>query len=286
MAATILDGKALAKTVRGELKAAVAARVAAGDRPPGLAVVLVGDDPASQIYVGKKEKTCKRLGFASRVLRLSGDTGQEALLAEVRNLVEDPAIDGILVQLPLPKGLDEDLVLAAIPPEKDVDGFHPRNLASLALGDEGVVACTPKGVIALLDSVGFEYQGAEAVVIGRSRIVGKPMAYLLTNRNATVTLCHSRTRALEAHVRRADLVVAAVGRKHLVKGAWIREGAAVIDVGIHRNDDGTLAGDVEFEAARTRAGSITPVPGGVGPMTIAMLLQNTFEAYERSLGGR
>ncbi len=280
--AGILDGKKLSRQVEAELRNRVAAL---GGRPPGLAVVLVGEDPASQVYVANKEKAAARVGFASRLFRLPAETGETEVLALVGRLAADPEVDGILVQLPLPRAIDADRVLASIPPDKDVDGFHVENLGRLALGEERVVACTPKGVIRLLDSQGFAYPGARALVIGRSRIVGKPMSYLLVNRNCTVTVAHSKTRDLAGEVARADLVVAAVGVRGLIRGEWLKPGAWVVDVGMHRDEAGRLSGDVEAEAARARAAWITPVPGGVGPMTIAMLLENTLEARLRAGGG-
>lgn len=284
MPAQKLDGKALAARLRESQAARVREARARGHRPPGLAVVLVGDDPASQVYVGKKEKAAAEVGVAGQVVRLPGDATQALVLERVRALAADPSIDGILVQLPLPRGLDTDAVLAAIPVEKDVDGFHPFNLGELALGHETRVACTPRGVIALLDAAGFAYAGARALVIGRSRIVGKPMSYLLVNRSCTVTVAHSRSRDLAALVAGADLVVAAVGVEGLVRAEWLRPGTWVVDVGMNRNAAGKLVGDVE-PAAAERAGWITPVPGGVGPMTIAMLLEATLEAWARGAAG-
>lgn len=284
MAAEVLDGKGLARRVRQELKEQVAALADGVGRGPCLAVVLVGDDPASQIYVSSKEKAAARIGMTSIARRLPADCDQATLEATLAELAADDGVDGILLQLPLPRGLDSDAALLVIPPEKDVDGLHPRNIGELAIGHEHLVPCTPRGVIRLLDDAGFAYQGAAALVIGRSRLVGRPMAFLLTNRSATVTVAHSRSRDLPALVGAADLVVAAVGKRGLVEGAWLRPGAWVVDVGIHRLEDGTLCGDVDYASARDRAARITPVPGGVGPMTIAMLLENTLLACRARLG--
>ena len=277
--AQVLDGKALAR----ELNDALAARVAALPRPPGLTVIRVGEDPASVVYVRNKERTAKRLGLDGRQLILPEATTQAALLALVDGLNADPGVDGILVQLPLPSHIDATVVLDRIDPRKDVDGFHPENVGLLSQGRPRFVSCTPFGVMRLLERAGAALGGAEAVVIGRSNIVGRPMAMLLEKQNATVTLCHSRTRDLASHVRRADVVIAAVGRPRVVPGDWIREGATVIDVGINRLDDGKLCGDVDYDSAALRAGAITPVPGGVGPMTIAMLMENTVRSAEGRL---
>ncbi len=275
--AKLIDGKAIGKAIREEVRKEVEILKEKEGRVPCLGVILVGEDPASQTYVRMKEKACDQAGFVSRTYRLSGDTTQEELIKMVNKLNSDNEIHGILVQLPLPQGLDEKEVLNTIFPEKDVDGFHPVNVGRLMSGDPVFVPCTPRGVIELLDREGVEIKGKRAIVVGRSNIVGKPAAILLLQRHATVTICHSRTQDLPGEVRRADIVVAAVGRPEMVKGDWIKEGAIVIDVGVNRVDD-KLVGDVDFSAARERAGAITPVPGGVGPMTIAMLLQNTLEA--------
>jgi methylenetetrahydrofolate dehydrogenase (NADP+)/methenyltetrahydrofolate cyclohydrolase len=271
----ILDGRALARRLnQGIVRPAVEGM----DRPPGLAVVLVGENPASQVYVRRKTLVAGRVGFLHRQIDLPMEISQAELLACIATLNRDPAIDGILVQLPLPAHLDTQAVLDAVDPTKDVDGFHPENAGRLAQGRPRFVPCTPLGVMRLLEDAEVPLEGAHAVVIGRSDIVGKPMAHLLLHQNATVTLCHSRTRDLAAHVARADVVVAAVGRPRMVQGDWIKEGAAVIDVGINRLEDGALCGDVDTEAAAERAGWITPVPGGVGPMTIAMLMANTLKS--------
>lgn len=277
MSARILDGRALSKRLNGELRA----RVPSLPRPPGLAMVLVGDDPASKVYVSRKGVVAERLGFHHRQIDLPADSSLDQVLAAVDALNTDDAIDGILVQLPLPGGLDGRVATERIDPDKDVDGLTTANAGRLAQGRPNLVPCTPRGVMALLQDAGFDPTGASACVIGRSNLFGRPMAALLEQANATVTLCHSRTRDLPAIVERSDLVVAAIGSPELVKGAWIREGAFVIDVGINRLPDGRLVGDVEYEAASARAAAITPVPGGVGPMTIAMLMANTFQASAR-----
>lgn len=275
--ATRIDGKATAQTVRAEVAERVE-KLKTHGVTPGLCVVLVGEDPASQIYVRNKDRAATNAGFAVNTIGLDATVSQEELVATVRSLNDDPAVHGILVQLPLPDGLDADEVVRTIDPAKDVDGLHPLNVAALWRGEKGLVPCTPAGCIELLDRYGIEIQGVRAVVVGRSLLVGKPLAALLLARHATVTLCHSRTRDLEKVCAEADILVAAVGRAQMVRGSWIRPGATVLDVGINRGDDGKLVGDVAFTEAVTRAGAITPVPGGVGPMTIAMLLQNTARA--------
>lgn len=287
--ATILDGKKIAESVRLAVKERVAAFVASAGRPPGLDVVLVGDDPASQVYVGAKEKASAEVGVRGRVHRLPVDTSEAALLALLAALSADDAVDGILVQLPLPKHIREAPVLAAISPWKDVDGFHPENVGLLALGRPRLVPCTPLGCMRILQVAGVAPAGLRAVVVGRSNIVGKPVAQLLLAENATVTLAHSRTRDLAAVCREADILVAAVGKPELLTGEYVREGAVVLDVGINRvprlDDAGQpgktrLVGDVHFAQASERASAITPVPGGLGPMTIACLLENTVRAAE------
>jgi methylenetetrahydrofolate dehydrogenase (NADP+)/methenyltetrahydrofolate cyclohydrolase len=283
MTATVLDGKAIAARVRGEVATRAAALRARGIEPR-LAVVLVGEDPASQVYVRSKSKAALEAGIDPQDHRLPAATSEAELIALVRRLGEDRSVDGILVQLPLPKHIDQDRVIAAIDPAKDVDGLHPASLGLLAQGRPGFVACTPSGCMRLLAEAGVALEGARAVVLGRSVLVGKPMALLLANANATVTLCHSRTRDLAGEVGRADIVIAAIGKPELVQGAWIKPGAAVIDVGINRLPDKRLVGDVAYAAAAERAGVITPVPGGVGPMTIACLLENTVLAAERRRG--
>ncbi|QDV37221.1 bifunctional methylenetetrahydrofolate dehydrogenase/methenyltetrahydrofolate cyclohydrolase FolD [Tautonia plasticadhaerens] len=289
MSARILDGKETARAIRGELAGRVAAVRDRLGRPPGLTAVLVGDDPASGIYVKNKEKAAGAAGIAGEVRRLPGSTSEAELLDVVDALNADPKVDGILVQLPLPKGIDPDRVIDRILPAKDVDGFHPENVGLLAIGRPRFASCTPLGVVELLRRHGVEVRGARAVVLGRSNIVGKPMAMLLLQKgsvgDATVTVCHSASRDIPAIVREADLLVAAVGRPGFVRGDWIKPGAVVVDVGIHRREDGSLCGDVVFEEASEVASWITPVPGGVGPMTIAMLLSNTVAAAERAGGG-
>lgn len=275
-----IDGKALALRLEDELSSRASACSAAGVEPR-LAVVLVGEDPASQVYVRNKGRAAKRVGIETRDHRLPADTNRETLLALVASLNEDPGVHGILVQLPLPEHLDADEVLLSIDPAKDVDGFHPYNLGRLLMGDPTFVACTPQGCMRLLAEAGVELSGARALVLGRSTIVGKPMAQLLTQANATVTVAHSRTRDLPEEVGRADVVIAAVGREKVVKGEWLKPGAVVIDVGINRGEDGKLYGDVDYEGAQGIAAAITPVPGGVGPMTIACLLANVVVAAER-----
>jgi len=274
MTGKILDGKALAARIRAGL-AEEAKDLTARGAQPGLAVVLVGQDPASQVYVNGKTKACREAGFRTFDHYLPATTSEADLLALIAQLNANRDVDGILVQLPLPAGIDARRVLLAVDPAKDVDGFHPDNLGRLLLGEPRFIACTPFGVMKLLEEAGAKLSGANAVIVGRSNIVGKPMAALLIAADATVTVCHSKTRDLADVVGRADVVVAAVGRPEMVRGAWIKPGAVVIDVGMNRMPNGKLLGDVEFAAAAERASAITPVPGGVGPMTIAMLLANT-----------
>lgn len=280
MAAKILDGAAMALEVEKELKQRVDA-LREKNVVPGLCVILVGNDPASQTYVANKEKACARLGIHSQTLRMAAETTQAELEASIERANEDEAIHGILVQLPLPAQLDEYRALVLIRPEKDVDGFHAVNMGHLARGEECVVACTPKGALHMLKAAGVPIAGKNAVVIGRSNIVGKPMALLLLQENATVTICHSRTEDLAEHTRRADILVAAVGKPRFVTADMVKEGAAVLDVGINRVD-GKLCGDVDFETVKEKAGWISPVPGGVGKMTIAMLMENTVSAAEKA----
>jgi len=285
----VIDGKAFAATLREDIAKGVAEFVARSGRKPGLAVVLVGEDPASQVYVRSKHKACLAAGMESFEHRLPADTAQEDLLALVETLNADPAVDGILVQLPLPGGMDENAVIQAIDPDKDVDGFTTASAGRLLTGLPGFVACTPLGCLMLLKNRLGDLSGKSAVVIGRSNIVGKPMAQLLLRESCTVTVAHSRTADLPAVVRQADIVVAAVGRPEMVKGDWLKPGATVIDVGINRvpaAEEGKtrLVGDVDFSSASDVAGAITPVPGGVGPMTIACLLYNTLEAAKRREG--
>ncbi|HYR36471.1 MAG TPA: bifunctional methylenetetrahydrofolate dehydrogenase/methenyltetrahydrofolate cyclohydrolase FolD [Burkholderiales bacterium] len=277
MAARILDGRSLAAQVRAEVKRKVEALAQRGIRP-GLAVLLAGEDPASRVYVRNKVRACEETGVRSELYELPATIGEEALIDRVLALNDDPDVHGILVQLPLPKQVDAHRVLVAVAPAKDIDGFHESNLGALLAGTPRMVPCTPAGVMRLLDHAGVPLAGRQAVVIGRSNIVGKPLALLLLGRDATVTICHSKTRDLENIARSADILVAAVGRARLVTGGMVKPGACVIDVGVNRLSDGSLAGDVDFASASEVAGWITPVPGGVGPMTIAMLLENCVRA--------
>jgi methylenetetrahydrofolate dehydrogenase (NADP+) / methenyltetrahydrofolate cyclohydrolase len=280
MTAHILDGKAVAQRVTDEVRAEVAARVAAGHAMPGLAVVLVGDNPASQVYVRNKRKTTAAVGMQSMAHDLPVTASEDEVLALVDRLNADPAVNGILVQLPLPKQIDPERVIERIHPRKDVDGFHPYNVGRLVLKMPTLRPCTPFGCMRLLEETGVDLVGQHAVVIGQSNIVGRPMALELLMARCTVTICHSATRDLPGLVRQADIVVAGVGKANFVPGAWIKPGAIVIDVGINRTEDGKLCGDVDFESAKDVAGWITPVPGGVGPMTIATLLRNTLRAAQ------
>jgi methylenetetrahydrofolate dehydrogenase (NADP+)/methenyltetrahydrofolate cyclohydrolase len=282
MAAVILDGKALAAELRASLKPAAAALAARGAQP-GLAAVLAGDDPASRVYVRNKARACEETGVRSEVHEFPASVAESALLQRIAALNADARVHGILVQLPLPAGIDAERVLAAVAPHKDVDGFHADNLGRLLRGTPRFVPGTPAGVLRLIEKAQVPLAGRHAVVIGRSNIVGKPLALLLLQRNATVTICHSRTANLAEVARRADVLVAAAGRPRLVGADMVQPGACVIDVGIHRGADGKLAGDVDFEAVREKAGWITPVPGGVGPMTVAMLVANTILATELAL---
>jgi methylenetetrahydrofolate dehydrogenase (NADP+)/methenyltetrahydrofolate cyclohydrolase len=279
----ILDGKAVAATVQADLTREVHVLRASTGVTPTLAVVLVGDFPPSRIYVRNKKRAADLVGIASRDYLFPDGCSREKLLATLGEINRDRSIHGILLQLPLPGGLDEDEAVRAIAPEKDVDGLHPVNLGNLLAGKPSLVPCTPAGCLAMLDHYGIDLVGAEAVVLGRSRLVGKPLAQLLLARHATVTMCHTRTRDLAAHTRRADVLCVAAGKPAIVTGDMVKEDAVVIDVGINRLDSGKLVGDVEYESASTRARAITPVPGGVGPMTIAMLLRNTFLAAQRQL---
>jgi methylenetetrahydrofolate dehydrogenase (NADP+)/methenyltetrahydrofolate cyclohydrolase len=279
--ATIIDGKAIAAKIRAELKASVA-ELATQGIVPGLAVVLVGEDPASKVYVSMKEKACADVGIFSDEHKLSAETSEHDLLALIARLNADRKIHGILVQLPLPKQINTEKVLEAISPDKDVDGFHPYNVGRLMVGKPTFQPCTPYGVMVMLKEIGFDLTGKQVVVVGRSNIVGKPVALMCLQQHATVTICHSRTKNLAEVVRSADVVIAAVGVPEMIKGEWIKAGAVIIDVGVNRVGDKKLVGDVEYAAAAERAGAITPVPGGVGPMTITMLLSNTVESAKRS----
>jgi methylenetetrahydrofolate dehydrogenase (NADP+)/methenyltetrahydrofolate cyclohydrolase len=284
MVARVIDGKALAEALRAEVAAAAAAFTRDQGRPPGLEVVLVGEDPASVVYTRNKERAAKNAGIRGVLHRLPADLGEAALLEQVAALNERDDVDGILVQLPLPDHLDPDRVIDAIDPSKDVDGLHPTSAGLLSGGRPGLVPCTPRGCMKLIAHTGTELRGLRAVMVGRSNLMGKPMAQLLLAEHATVTIAHSRTQGLDALCREADVLVAAVGRAHMIAGDWIKEGAVVLDVGINRTAEGKLVGDVDTEAAMQRAAWITPVPGGVGPMTIACLLDNTVLAARRRAG--
>jgi methylenetetrahydrofolate dehydrogenase (NADP+)/methenyltetrahydrofolate cyclohydrolase len=281
--AAIIDGKAVAKEVRKQVKDEVDGLERRWGIVPGLAVVLVGDDPASHIYVRNKEKACKEAGIQSFEHLLPATVAEKELLALVHQLNKNKSVHGILVQLPLPPHIHAERILEAVSPHKDVDGFHPVNQGMLALGADGFKPCTPMGIMKLLESVNCDPKGKNAVVVGRSNIVGKPVALMLLGKHATVTICHSRTANLRDEVGRADILVAAIGKAGLIRGDWIKPGAVVIDVGVNRSPSGKLCGDVEFETAKDRAAAITPVPGGVGPMTICMLLYNTLKAAKDSL---
>lgn len=275
--AKIIDGKVISKQIKDELKEKVAGLKEEG-KEIGMAVIQVGNDPASSVYVGNKKKACEYIGIRSESYELPEETSQEELLALIDRLNKDEGVHGILVQLPVPKQIDEDTVIKAISPKKDVDGFHPESVGALSIGQKGFVSCTPAGIIQLLKRSGIEIEGKECVVVGRSNIVGKPMALLLLRENGTVTITHSRTKNLKDVCRRADILVAAVGRPKMIDASYVKEGAVVIDVGIHRNENNKLCGDVDFESVEQVASAITPVPGGVGPMTIAMLMHNCVEA--------
>ena len=283
MKAELISGKTMSEEIRKEIAKRVEKLRAERGVTPGLAVILVGNDPASEIYVNNKGKGCAEVGMISETIKLPAETEQEALIDKIRELNADDRIHGILVQLPLPRHLDENAVLAEIAPEKDVDGFHLLNVGRLMTGEDGVVACTPKGALKMIKSTGIDLNGKEAVVIGRSNIVGKPMTMLLLRENCTVTMCHSRTKDLAAHTRNADVLVVAIGKARFVTADMVKPGAVVIDVGINRVD-GKVVGDVDFDSVSEVAGWITPVPGGVGKMTITMLLENTLEAAERACG--
>lgn len=280
----MINGKEIAAEVRSELKAEIELLKQVKGVVPGLAVVLVGENPASKVYVRNKGKACEEVGIRSIQHTLPANTTQAELLKLIDELNKSNDVNGILVQLPLPSHIDEQLVLEAIVPHKDVDGFHPYNVGRLMIGNPLLQPCTPYGVMRLIDSTGIDISGKDAVIVGRSNIVGKPMAMMLLKRNATVTICHSKTKDLVEKVRSADIIIAAIGKAEFVKGDWVKEGALVIDVGINRKEDGKLVGDVDFEEVSKKASHITPVPGGVGPMTIAMLLKNTVEAARRAAG--
>lgn len=283
----IIDGKKIAQEVKDQLKETIEQITMQGKRIPQLVVVLVGENPASMIYVRNKERACEAIGMKTKTLRLKEETTQEELLALIDQLNHDPSVDGILVQLPVPAQINEQQVLQAIDPSKDVDGFHPLNVGKMMINEATCLPCTPKGILRMLQSIGYEdLSGKRAIVIGRSNIVGKPVAQLLLANHATVTIAHSRTKGIENLCREADIVIAAAGVVKLVKADWIKEGAVVIDVGTTRDEQGKLCGDVDFEAVKEKASAISPVPGGVGPMTIAMLLENTLQAYIAHEGGR
>ncbi|WP_018249968.1 bifunctional methylenetetrahydrofolate dehydrogenase/methenyltetrahydrofolate cyclohydrolase FolD [Orenia marismortui] len=278
----ILIGRKVAKAVESDLSKEVE-RLKDVDIKPGLTVILVGDNPASEIYVSYKEKACRRVGINSTIINLPKNISESDLLTEVQKLNEDDQVDGILVQLPLPDHIDDEKVIATIRPDKDVDGFHPINVGKLMINNKGLPSCTPRGIMEILARYNIELEGKNAVVIGRSNIVGKPMATMLLHQNATVTICHSRTKNLAEHTKNADILVAAVGREKFVTADMVKEGAVVIDVGMHRTEEG-LCGDVDFEGVKDKVSAITPVPGGVGPMTIAILLKNTLTACKERRG--
>lgn len=277
---TIISGKELAKQYKEKMKQEINQIVEAGKRAPHLVVILVGEHPASLSYVKGKEKACLEIGMKNTLIALPESTTEAELILEIDRLNQDNTVDGILVQLPLPNHINKEEIIKMIDSNKDVDGFHPINVGKMYLNQPCFLPCTPKGIIAMLDSIGYSIEGKHAVVLGRSQLVGAPVSQLLLQRNATITVCHSRTKGIEEYCREADILVAAIGKKGFVKGDWVKEGAVVIDVGVNRGDDGKLYGDVEFEEASKRASAITPVPGGVGPMTITMLLENTLQAYK------
>ena len=278
----IIDGNKIAQDIRSEVRQKTLELRQQRNITPGLAVVLVGDDPASQVYVGRKAKACAEVGFLSREYKLPVETEEKKLLKIIKKLNKDELVHGILVQLPLPKHISTENIIAAIDPDKDVDGFHPYNVGGLVTGTPLFVPCTPRGIMELISRSGIDLTGKEAVVVGRSNIVGKPMAFLLLAQNATVTMCHSRTKDLPSVTRRADVLIAAIGKPRMIKADMVKEGAVVIDVGVNRLENGKLAGDVAFDEVAIKASFITPVPGGVGPMTIAMLMKNTLDAANRS----
>jgi len=279
--AKIIDGKAIAAQIRANIKRMIDQRISNNLRSPALAVILVGKDPASEIYVKNKRKACEEVGIQSQAYDLPADTDQASLLSLIDKLNEDPLIDGILVQLPLPAHFSSEATIDRIRPDKDVDGFHPYNVGRLALRNPLLRPCTPHGIMTLLEHTGVELKGAEAVIVGASNIVGRPMSFELLLAGCTVTVCHRFTKNVESHIKNADIVIAAVGKPGIVKGEWIKSGAIVIDVGMNRTADGKLVGDVDFDIAKTRAAWITPVPGGVGPMTVATLMKSTLYAAEQ-----
>lgn len=276
--ASIIDGNKIAQDIRNEVRQSAILLKQAKGIIPGLAVILVGEDPASQVYVGRKAKACAEVGFLSREYKLPADTSEARLLEIIAELNQDQLIHGILVQLPLPKNISTDKIIAAIDPHKDVDGFHPYNVGGLVTGSPLFIPCTPQGIMELIARTNIDLKGKEAVVVGRSNIVGKPMALLLLAQHATVTICHSRTKDLPSVTRRADILIAAIGKARMIKADMVKDGAIIIDVGVNRLENGKLAGDVDFDEVAAKASFITPVPGGVGPMTIAMLMKNTLDA--------
>ena len=284
MTARIISGTELSKNIKANIATKIAGHIAQGKRAPGLAVILVGADPASQVYVGSKRRSCEEIGIFSKSYDLPETTSESELLSLIDELNYDEAIDGILVQLPLPKQIDSTKVIEAIAPHKDVDGFHPENVAKLFLGQRSLVPCTPKGMMVLLDEINYDLTGKEVVVVGRSNIVGKPVALLCLQKNATVTIAHSKTKNLKEVCQRADVLIAAVGRAKMINSDYVKEGAVVLDVGINRDENNKLCGDVDFEDVKDKVYAITPVPGGIGPMTITMLLQNTLEAFYHHQG--
>lgn len=279
MVAQLIDGKSFAAEIRAAIRDEITRHIANGDRPPGLAVILVGNNPASEIYVRNKHNACEDVGIASFYYPLSQEISEKELIAHIQKLNTDPAIDGILLQSPLPKHIDESHIFEMINPNKDVDGFHPYNFGRLAQRRPLLRPCTPYGIMQLLNQIDQQYKGLHAVVVGASNIVGRPMALELLTAGATVTICHRFTKHLDTFIKQADILVSAAGKANLIKGDWIKAGATVVDVGQNRLPDGKLTGDVEFEVAKEKAAWITPVPGGVGPMTVAVLLQNTLKAY-------
>lgn len=281
----LISGKDLSKKIKDQIKEEVSAITASGQRAPHLVVILVGDDQASQVYVRNKARGCEYTGMKSTVIRKSGDTSQEELIGIIEELNQDDGVDGILVQLPLPRQIDEHAILEVIDPSKDVDGFHPVNVAKLFLGEKSLEPCTPKGMMVMLDEINYDLKGKEVVVVGRSNIVGKPVALMALARHATVTIAHSRTVDLPKVCKRADVLIAATGQAKMFNASHVKEGAVVLDVGMDRDENGKLCGDVDFEAVKDIASYITPVPGGVGPMTITMLLENTLTAYKEHVNG-
>jgi methylenetetrahydrofolate dehydrogenase (NADP+)/methenyltetrahydrofolate cyclohydrolase len=275
---SIIDGNKIAQDIRNEVRQSAISLKEQKGITPGLAVVLVGEDPASQVYVGRKAKACAEAGFLSREYKLAADTSEAKLISLINDLNKDQLIHGILVQLPLPQSISTNKIIAAIDPHKDVDGFHPYNMGGLVTGSPLFIPCTPQGIMELIARTGIDLKGKEAVVVGRSNIVGKPMALLLLAQHATVTICHSRTKDLPVVTRRADILIAAVGKAHMIKADMVKDGVIVIDVGVNRLENGKLTGDVDFDEVASKASYITPVPGGVGPMTIAMLMKNTLNA--------